>query len=150
MRVVPACPLACPLISHTPRTSAGTIQRYTIGISQFTDQVHPTLGPTTFWGYNPAVPLGGGVQAQKHLGGIVVAQKGQPIQLTFTNNLPATHIIPVDTTIDGANLGDNRTAVHLHGGLVPWTSDGGPHSWFTNGAAKGLSYVDTGISPAPL
>jgi FtsP/CotA-like multicopper oxidase with cupredoxin domain len=123
---------------------------YSIGISEFSDQVHPTLGPTTFWGYDPTLALGGGVQPQRHLGGIIVAQKGVPIQLTFTNNLPAQHIIPVDLSIDGANLGDNRTAVHLHGGLVPWTSDGGPHSWFANGSAKGLSYVDAGISPAPL
>src|SRR5580765_1052250 len=69
---------------------------YTFNIDQFTDQVHPTLGPTTFWGYDPVLPLGGGIQAQKHLGGIIVAQKGAPIQLTFNNNLPARHIIPVD------------------------------------------------------
>jgi spore coat protein A, manganese oxidase len=99
-------------------------------IGQFTDQLHPTLGPTTLWGYNPVVALGGGVQPQKHLGGIIVAQKGVPIQLTFNNNLPGAHIIPVDTSIEGANLAPNRTAVHLHGGLVPWISDGGPHDWF--------------------
>jgi spore coat protein A len=123
---------------------------YSIGISDFSDQVHPTLGATTFWGYHPAYTLGGAGQPQKHLGGIIVAQQGMPIQLTFTNTLPATPIIPVDDTIEGANLGHNRTAVHLHGGLVPWVSDGGPHAWFTNGSAKGLSYVDPGISPAPL
>ena len=120
---------------------------YTIGMSNFTDQVHPTLGPTKLWGYHPAVALGGGVQPQKHLGGIIVGQKGVPIQLTFTNNLLGAHIIPVDTSIDGANLGDKRTAVHLHGGLVPWTSDGGPHAWFGPDGAKGLSYVDAGINP---
>jgi TAT (twin-arginine translocation) pathway signal sequence len=75
------------------------VTHYTLGINQFTDTVHPTLGSTTFWGYQPAVPLGGGVQPQKHLGGIIVAQKGTPIQLTFTNNLPPTHIIPVDTSL---------------------------------------------------
>jgi FtsP/CotA-like multicopper oxidase with cupredoxin domain len=25
----------------------------------------------------------------------------------------------------------NRISVHLHGGLVPWTMDGGPHAWFS-------------------
>src|SRR5450759_3166291 len=25
----------------------------------------------------------------------------------------------------------NRAVVHLHGGHVPWTSDGGPYAWFT-------------------
>ena len=94
--------------------------------------------------------LGGGVQPQKHLGGIIVAQRGSPIQLTFNNNLPADHIIPVDTSIDGAELAQNRVSTHLHGGLVPWTSDGGPHAWFAPGNSHGASYVDVGISPAPL
>ena len=123
------------------------VTHYTLSMNQFTDQIHPTLGPTTFWGYHPNVALGGGLQPQKHLGGIIVAQKDVPIQLTFTNNLPATHIIPVDTTIEGADLGDNRATVHLHGGLVPWISDGGPHSWFAPNGDKGLSYVDAGLNP---
>ena len=141
-------PDGIPVAAPDPLPAVTGATHYTIGIGQFTDQVHPTLGPTTFWGYHPNVALGGGVQPQKHLGGIIVAQKDVPIQLTFTNNLPPTHIIPVDTTIDGANLGDNRAAVHLHGGLVPWTSDGGPHSWFAPNGAKGMSYVDVGINPA--
>src|SRR4051812_8784857 len=132
-------PVAAPDALAAPATG---VTHYTLGINQFTDQVHPNLGPTTFWGYQPNSALGGGVQPQKHLGGIIVAQRGVPIQLTFTNNLPPAHIIPVDTTIDGASLGVNRAAVHLHGGLVPWISDGGPHSWFAPNGAKGLSYVN--------
>ena len=39
-------------------------------------------------------------------------------------------IIPVDTTINGVNPAQvNRTAVHIHGGYVPWISDGGPYDW---------------------
>jgi spore coat protein A, manganese oxidase len=138
-------PVAAPDPLPAPVTGA---THYTIGMSEFTDQVHPTLGPTTLWGYHPSVALGGGAQPQKHLGGIIVGQKGAPIQLTFTNNLPERHIIPVDTTIEGADLGDNRAVVHLHGGLVPWTSDGGPHAWFAPNGAKGMSYVDVGLNPA--
>src|SRR5437870_5234445 len=118
---------------------------YTINIGEFKDQIHPSLGPTTFWGYNPANPLGGGFQAQKHLGGIIVAQKGVPIQLTFKNNLPPTHIIPVDASIEGANLGQNRTATHLHGGFVPWISDGGPHDWFAPDGTHGLSFLNNHV-----
>ncbi|MFL6565876.1 MAG: twin-arginine translocation signal domain-containing protein, partial [Burkholderiales bacterium] len=81
-------PVAAPDSFPAPVTGA---THYTLGINQFTDQVHPNLGPTTFWGYHPNVALGGGVQPQKHLGGIIVAQKGVPIQLTFTNSLPPTH-----------------------------------------------------------
>src|SRR4051812_16695732 len=125
---------------------------YTLDIDQFTDQVNPNpnFGPTTFWGYNPANPLGGGIQPQKHLGGIIVGQRDSPIQLTFNNNLPSNHIIPVDTSIDGAELAQNRVSTHLHGGLVPWTSDGGPHAWFAPDGTHGPSYKDVGISPAQL
>jgi spore coat protein A, manganese oxidase len=123
------------------------VTRYSLGIGEFTDQVHPTLGPTTFWGYNPANPLGGGVQPQKHLGGIIVAQRGSPIQLTFTNNLPGTHIIPVDTSIMGAEGAQNRASVHLHGGFVPWTSDGGPFAWFAPDGDHGVSFLNAGPLP---
>ena len=70
---------------------------------------------------------------QRHLGGIIIAAKNTPVQITFQNNLPtaANSIIPVDTTIPGAGQpGQNRTAVHLHGGFVPWISDGGPFDWW--------------------
>jgi spore coat protein A, manganese oxidase len=132
-------PVAAPDPFLAPTTG---VTHYTLGINQFSDQVHPTLGATTLWGYHPNVALGGGVQGQKHLGGIIVAQKGVPIQLTFRNNLPANHIIPVDTSIDGGQLAQNRATVHLHGGLVPWISDGGPHTWFAPNGDKGPSYVN--------
>ena len=132
-------PVAAPDALPAPVTG---VMHYTINMGDFQDQVHPTLGPTTFWGYDPVNPLGGGIQSQKHLGGIIVGQRGVPIQLTFNNNLPANHIIPIDRTIDGANLGDNRASVHLHGGFTPWVSDGGPHAWFAPDGAKGLSLVN--------
>jgi spore coat protein A len=121
------------------------VTHYTLGINQFTDTVHPTLGPTTLWGYHPAVPVGGGVQLQKHLGGIIVAQRGVPIQITFANNLPAEHIIPVDTSIEGADLAQNRAATHLHGGFVPWISDGGPHDWWAPNGTHGLSFLNNAV-----
>jgi spore coat protein A len=63
----------------------------------------------------------------KHLGGIIAARRGEPVQITFRNNLPPTHILPVDDTIMGV-MGNqnNRADVHLHGGFVPWISEGGP------------------------
>ena len=129
-------PLAVP--DGTASTGAA---HYSLSMGEFTDQEHPSLGPTTFWGYDPA-----GSSGARHLGGIIVAQKDQPIQLTFTNNLPSRHIIPVDRTIDGANSADNRAVTHLHGGFVPWVSDGGPHAWFAPDGSKGMSYVDAGIN----
>ncbi len=112
---------------------------YALTIGEYQDWIHPTLGPTNLWGYNPVVPLGGGSQPQRHLGGIVVAQRGNPVQLTFTNDLPARHILPVDTSLAGADLAPNRASVHLHGGFVPWNSDGGPFAWFAPAANAALT-----------
>ncbi len=42
----------------------------------------------------------------------------------------------------GADLGDNRVDVHLHGGFVPWVSDGGPHAWWSPDGTQGPSFVN--------
>ncbi len=150
-------PVAAPDAFTAPVTGA---VHYSIDIRQYFDQLHPALGPTTLRGYNPVVPLGGGAQPQKHLGGIVVAQKGMPIQLTFTNYLPPVHPLPVDvsdffeqaSTNFGNGLGPNAAATHLHGGFVPWISDGGPMSWFDPYGNYGpsLAGVEKLLNPALL
>jgi spore coat protein A, manganese oxidase len=117
------------------------VDHYTIDIGQFTDQLHPSLpNPTRLWGYGQ-----GG--AFKHLGGVIAAKRGTPVQLTFRNNLPPTHIIPVDNTVMGMppGLGNNRTSVHLHGGLVPWTSDGGPLAWWDPNGNRGPSFLNNSV-----
>jgi spore coat protein A len=111
---------------------------YSIDVSQYSDKLHPSLGLTTLRGYKPQNTLGGAVD-QRHLGGIIVANKGTPIQITFTNNLTGTHPIPIDRTIMGADMGENRICTHLHGGFVPWISDGGPFAWFARGNNYGPS-----------
>ncbi len=147
-------PVAAPDAFAAPVTG---VTHYTIDINQFTDSgICPTVGGTTLWGYNPAVPLGGGVQGQKHLGGIIVGNKGVPIQITFRNNLTAAngvtkHIIPNDLTIPGASFGFNRTAVHLHGGFVPWISDGGPFDWWNPSGGHGDSFLNNAVlNPAAI
>lgn len=113
-----------------------------IEIVEYADTLHPDLPPTTLWGYNPLNPLVPGV-TKRHLGGLIVAEKGKAVRLRATNGLPARHILPVDPTVDGGNLAQNRTTVHLHGGLVPWISDGGPFTWF--GPNLGDSFANTAI-----
>jgi FtsP/CotA-like multicopper oxidase with cupredoxin domain len=131
-------PVAAPDSLPAPVTG---VTHYSLRIGQFADVLHPDLGPTTLWGYNPARPLGGGTQPQRHLGGIIVAQRGQPVQITFTNSLPARHILPVDTSASfmDAQRHQNAVTTHLHGGFVPWTSDGGPFTWFTPDGEYGPS-----------
>jgi spore coat protein A, manganese oxidase len=128
---------------------------YTLDIGQFTYQLHPSLGPTTLWGYNPtrALKVNGAVK-QSHLGGVIVAAKNIPIQLTFTNRLPPKHILPVDSSDNFPDVqnkfggdGYNAACVHLHGGFVPWISDGGPMAWFTPAASGGKYGPSTKAGP---
>lgn len=118
------------------------VTHYSIGIGQFTDQLHPSLGPTTLWGYNPAVALGGGTQPQKHLGSIIVAQRGTPIQITFTNRLPARHILPVDVSANfpDAALRQNMAVTHFTAGSCPGSATAahspGPHRTVNTGQAS--------------
>lgn len=132
--------------SDGTRTWGSTVaQHYTINITQFTDQLHPELpNPTTLWGYHPVNVLAGS-SAPKHLGGIIVVRKNAPVQITFRNNLPATHILPVDPTIMGAEGAQNRTSVHLHGGHVPWISDGTPFAWWGPNGAHGSSFLNNAV-----
>ena len=110
---------------------------YEVTAAQFTDQLHPMLGPTTIWGYcdttNPV---------KKHLGGAIINFRKTASRLRITNTLPATAILPIDTTIPGADptAAPNRIATHLHGGYVPWMSDGGPFDWWTPTGGSGLSF----------
>lgn len=118
-----------------------TATHYSLRLEQFEDQLHPGLAnPTRLWGYRPSNVAAGG---NRHLGGVVLAQRGTPVQITATNALPAQHILPVDASIMGAEHGQgaNHASLHLHGGVVPWISDGGPHTWFDPAGGYGASVV---------
>lgn len=132
----------------TPITSGG-VDRYRVEIGQYNNyQFHPDLPPTTLWGY--ADVNGGVTPNHRYLGGVIVARRGTPVSLTVINKLPNKHPLPVDNSIGGAEADQavNRTTTHLHGGLVDWTSDGGPFTWFTSAAnwATGTSFLNgTGV-----
>ena len=68
-------PVALP--DDTRSYLGGTViaDHYTIDINEYKDKLHPALPPTTLWGYHPTVTLGGFPQA--HLGGIIIAQRGE-------------------------------------------------------------------------
>jgi spore coat protein A, manganese oxidase len=107
---------------------------YTMDIAEYEDLLHPDLpSKTRLWGFHSHKNLGDtatSAVAQRHLGGIIVAERNVPVQITFQNKLPRRHILPVDPTVMGADDAPNRTSVHFHGGAVPWISDGGPFAWF--------------------
>src|SRR5664280_2326949 len=74
---------------------------YKVVAGQYTQKVHSSLPPTTFWGY--AQDGGPGDQAHKYLGGVIVATANRPVRLTMRNNLPSTTLVPVDATVPNAN-----------------------------------------------
>src|SRR5689334_10002875 len=146
IRGVTDIPISVPLADSVNGMATDLHQ---VEIVEFTDQLHQNLGPTRLWGFNPTNPLVPSV-TNRHLGGVIVAERNRPVRLRATNRLPGTHILPVDQTIPGANLGQNRTAIHIHGGLVPWISDGGPFDWFgPSGSAVGASFQNTAIPGSP-
>jgi FtsP/CotA-like multicopper oxidase with cupredoxin domain len=136
-----------PVLSPNTTLFPGT-DYYNIVAQQFTQQVHPAIPKTTFWGYADAA-----TPDSRYLGGVIVAKRGTPVKLRFTNLLPAKHILPVDPTMVDPSVAaevagrTDRATVHLHGGFNFWNSDGGPFSWFTNannpgGFAHGSSFTN--------
>ena len=106
------------------------VDYYDMEIGSFRQQLHPALPATgqRLYGYRSVGGQWG------HLGGVVLAERGTPVRMKFTNGLPSTHMLPFDGTIRCRGMAErvqDRAAIHLHGGLVPWCSDGGPFHWFT-------------------
>jgi len=133
-------PNGIPVLSGTPDPVFADTTMYRVTCGEYQDQLHPALGPTTLWGYWDST-----TGVKKHLGGVIITPRGIAARLRFTNVLPPTSIIPVDITLPGANQAQNRIATHLHGGYIPWITDGGPFDWWTPGGpgyATGLSFLN--------
>ena len=133
-----------------PKTGA---THYSMDIGQYNQVLHSdfiTPGKGAFIATNwPGTTLRGFGQGGtfRHLGGFIVVQRAEPVQITFTNqlnNLPMP--IPVDVSAFFADaIPSNRTAVHLHGGLVPWISDGGPYDWWAPDGTHGPSFLNNQV-----
>ncbi|HHM21974.1 MAG TPA: hypothetical protein ENJ20_08110, partial [Bacteroidetes bacterium] len=127
-----------PSIPRIDATNGGT---YHIGMEQSTQWLglmdangHPVN--TTVWGYSFN-------NNHMYLGPTFVTKKDVPIDVRWINNLPMTHLLPVDESIHKArpNAGV-PTVVHLHGGHTESASDGYPEAWFTqNWVETGPEYV---------
>jgi spore coat protein A, manganese oxidase len=130
-------PNGIPVLSGVPDPVYANTTLYQVTAGEFLDQLHPDLPPTRLWGYwdttNP-VP--------RHLGGVIIASRNQAARIRFTNTLPPQSIIPIDTTLPGANQAQNRMAIHLHGGFIPWITDGGPFHWWAPDGSSGLSFLN--------
>ena len=114
-----------------PISTSGGVDAYDIELTEVSQQLHSELPPTTVWAYAGSYP-----------GPTIEARKGRPVRITFKNELPAEHLFPVDTTLDGAEppAPTVRTTTHLHGGHVPPESDGWPEDWVVPGKSQTLNY----------
>ena len=108
--------------------------RYEIGVYQIQQQLHSQLPPTTLYGY------GTSQATASYPGATIVARKGVPISVRWTNHLPAgPHLLEyaIDPTIPRAMTTTGVPIVtHVHGGEVEPASDGTPMQWFTPGFAE--------------
>lgn len=97
---------------------------YQIRMLQVKQQLHRDFEPTVVWGYEGKYP-----------GPTIEARRNRPILVRYLNELPTTHLLPVDTSIHGAEpfRPTVRTVVHLHDGNTPAEFDGHPDAWFTPG-----------------
>jgi len=143
-----------PVLVPDRMTMPGT-DLYHIVTKPFSQPLLPNI-QTKLWGYADADV---NKQDLKYLGGVIIATKGVPVRFVVENQLPPAHILPVDPTlVDAAEMAvatGGRTdiiAIHLHGGLVFWTSDGGPFAWFSNpdhpdGFVHGPSFLNSATNP---
>jgi spore coat protein A len=78
---------------------------------------------------------GPGRAAVSYPGPTFVAREGTPVDVTWNNNLPSRHLLPIDRTVMWANpaRGGIPIVTHLHGGHSESASDGLPEAWFTQG-----------------
>ncbi|MCR8644623.1 multicopper oxidase [Paenibacillus sp. N1-5-1-14] len=100
------------------------VSHYRVRMKQFKYSLHRDLPATTLWGYNGQFP-----------GPTFEVQRGEEVKVLWESDLPRKHLLPVDTTVHGAEkrFPRVRNVVHLHGARVRANSDGYPESWFTRG-----------------
>jgi spore coat protein A, manganese oxidase len=137
-----------PRLAYDPVTKLDT-HYYDVDITEHLHTFSSRLpaGGTPVWGYGPGLGQSVLNAPTGYLDGIILANKGTPVRINFRNLLPNVNLIPVDPSIvgypqDANGFVHNATTVHLHGGHVPWQSDGHPLSWFGNAGGPHGSYFD--------
>ena len=119
-----------------PHKPGEQVPYYRISMRAVETKVHRDVSATSMWSYGSA--------AGNHSvpGPTIEARSGQPLLIEWVNELPAKHFLPIDHTLCGAGkeLPEVRTAVHVHGAVVPPESDGYPENWQTAGQSYSAFY----------
>lgn len=114
-----------PIIKNIkPKRTMDGVPYYEIKMQQFKQKLHRDIPETTVWGFEGNYP-----------GPTIESNRNEWIKVKWVNELPEKHLLPVDTTVHGAEASKPRvrTVIHLHGGVVQPGSDGYPDAWFTKG-----------------
>ncbi|MVU80677.1 multicopper oxidase domain-containing protein [Nocardia sp. ET3-3] len=128
--VAPPSPKVQPFVDELPVPPVIRGSR-TLTVGAGTHRFHRDLGVAPTWSYGGA----------PYLGPTIEARAGEPIELTFSNELgPHLFAGDVDTTIDDHTTDRDRVAprvsVHLHGGVTPPDMDGHAEDTFRPGETK--------------
>src|SRR5215204_7015875 len=115
---VPRFTVALPIPAKAKPVAPNT---YHITQRQTQQMLHPKLGTTTVWGYDD------GTLGPLYPGPTIEVQRGTPTTVTFENQLPTTHLLPLDTSIVPEGDPTVRALTHLHGGFVSGAADGNPY-----------------------
>jgi FtsP/CotA-like multicopper oxidase with cupredoxin domain len=126
-----------PLPGAMPMDSPG---HYEIGMYKVFQKFHASLPPGACYAY------GTSQQTASYPALTLVATRGVPFQVHWTNHLPPVHIeqAVVDSTLPGAYFEDQSIPVvpHIHGGETEPESDGTPFQFFTSDFThKGSSWA---------
>jgi spore coat protein A len=115
----------------SPLGSKVNVPYYRLRMRPAETKLHRDLSATRIWGFNSTLP-----------GPTIEARSGEGILIEWINELPASHLLPVDRNLEGAEADkpEVRAVVHLHGGRVPADSDGYPESWFVPGKSSTSFY----------
>lgn len=115
----------------SPLDASVKVAYYRVAMRAAEAKLHRDLKPTRFWGFNSILP-----------GPTIEARSGQGVVVEWANELPASHLFPVDHNLEGAEVDKPsvRSVVHLHGARVPAESDGYPEHWFVPGKSSACFY----------
>ncbi|QHN03948.1 bilirubin oxidase [Granulicella sp. WH15] len=114
----------------SPAHNATDAPYYRVRIHEITASLHRDLPPAKLWSYGDTLaPI------------LIEARSNEGVLIEWTNDLPAKHILPLDTPMQGmphslADAPETRTVTHMHGASVPSISDGYPEDWFGPGHSK--------------
>jgi spore coat protein A, manganese oxidase len=114
-----------------PGGEAAEVPLYRVAMRAVTGKLHRDLPPTSLWSCGGSVP-----------GVTFDTRSGRGLAVEWENRLPASHFLPIDHTLHGAERGtpDVRGVVHLHGGKTPPESDGYPEEWYVPGQSRTYYY----------